>query len=303
VIDLMVRREVLAKLDGVKPSGGGFMARCPMPDHNDSDPSLSVNPGRDQPVVMFCQGCGAKAPEIAEAAGIDWDLVSNPRPTAHDSNSGDETFILCGWSKDKPYDSRHRKVADYRYRDATGKLIFGVARCALKNNGCKGFRQWRPDPDRPGRRKWNRTLPDGSKVGEGLIYRLPEILDSSANLNVWVVEGEKDADRLWSIGVPATTCPQGGSMGKSKWTPAHSEWLVGRDVMVVADRDETGWAHAESVINSLMGVARSIEIVRAVEGKDISDHLDAGHTLAQLVTVAEPKAPPTLGPDGLDTST
>lgn len=293
-----MRELVLPRLGGVKKSGAGFMARCPA--HDDGTASLSIGTGRDQPVVLKCQ-TGCDPDDILARLGLTWAELCKPRDPHERRNGSDDTWIPCGWDQEKgTYDRRHRKIAEYPYRDAEGTLVFGVARCALKGNGCQGFRQWRPDPDRPGKRKWSRTLPDGTKAGENLIYRLPEILDSDAMLNVWNAEGEKDCDRLWSLGIPATTNPQGGSKGKSKWTAEHADWLTGRDIIIVADRDDTGWKHAENVTNTLMDLARSIEIVRARTGKDISDHLDHGHTTTQVVTVATPKPPPTIGPDGLD---
>jgi hypothetical protein len=238
VSDALIRREVLAKLEGVRPSGGGYMARCPMPKHNDSQASVAINPGQIQPVVMKCHGCGATAQEISEAAGIDWALLSTSRPRG--SSARDE-YIACGWDRElQRHDWRHRKVAEYVYRDPQGKVVFGVARCALKGNGCQGFRQWRPDPSKRSGRSWSRTLPDGTKAGEGLIYRLPEIIAPDQIPYVFVVEGEKDADRLWNLNLPATTNPQGGTVGK--WTAEHAKWLATTwSGSTPPSRDSTTW--------------------------------------------------------------
>jgi 5S rRNA maturation endonuclease (ribonuclease M5) len=182
----------------------------------------------------------------------------------------------------------HQWLANYLYKDPLGTTVLGVARCDHK---C--FRQFRPDPTGKMGRTWRLTLPDGTKAGAGIPYRLPEILDSDAMRNVYVVEGEKDADRLWSMEQPAT-CNAGGA---GKWTPQHAEWLVGRDVMIVADRDDAGRSHAVHVAETLMDLASSIAILQASEGKDISDHLSAGGTLKTLVTIAEPKVLADLGVD------
>jgi DNA primase len=182
----------------------------------------------------------------------------------------------------------HAVRAEYAYTDRHGVVIRGVSRCIKK---C--FRQWRPDPSARSGRRWTTKLDDGSEVGVDLIYRLPEVLAAMVERpfprNLWVVEGEKDADRLWSLGYPATCNPQGAG----KWTDDHAAWLAGADVMIVADRDGPGYRHAEQVANTLLPGARSVEIVRAAAGKDISDHLDAGHRMSHLVTVAAPKPEPT----------
>ncbi len=105
---------------------------------------------------------------------------------------------------------------------------------------------------------------------------------------VWVVEGERDANRLAELGIAGTTSGNAGS-----WTTEHAEYLTGADVVVVADRDSPGMAHAHQVVGSLMSLARSIEVVVAAQGKDARDHLDAGHKIHQFVQIAEPLPAPT----------
>ena len=51
---------VLERLEGVRRSGSGFVARCPA--HEDRVPSLSVAEGRRRPVVLWCHaGCSYEA--------------------------------------------------------------------------------------------------------------------------------------------------------------------------------------------------------------------------------------------------
>jgi len=54
---------------------------------------------------------------------------------------------------------------------------------------------------------------------------------------------------------------------------------------VIADRDERGRTHAETVAASLAGVAASVRIVEAAVGKDAADHLAAGHGIEDFVPV------------------
>jgi hypothetical protein len=279
----VLRQIILPKLNGVRPVGGSFMARCPA--HEDGTASLSISRGTTQPVIFKCHA-GCETADILNAAGLQWADISNPDEVGPGATrqDRDDTWMPCG----------HIKVAEYPYRDQAGEIVFAVARCSKKGNGCQGFRQWRPDPGKRSGRTWSRNMPDGSRVGEGLIYRLPDVIASKPIYNVYIVEGEKDVDRLWRQGVPATCNPQGAG----KWTPEHAAWLAGRDI--VADRDDPGWKHAEHVANTLLGSARSIEILRAASGKDASDHFDAGGTLTMLVSVAKPKTPPAIGSDGKD---
>lgn len=59
---------------------GKFMASCPMPNHSDSDPSVSITQDIDTgKIMMFCWGCNTKAPELIQAMGLRLsDLFGDP---------------------------------------------------------------------------------------------------------------------------------------------------------------------------------------------------------------------------------
>lgn len=290
----ILRSEILPRLHRVRPDTGGYRASCPVPGHGkrqgDRNASFTISVGDTQPIVYKCfAGCEQDAiKEALISLGVNWEAVSAAKAA---KATDDDTWIACGWDRDaKRYDGRHRKVAEYEYRDERGALVYAVARCALKGRGCEGFRQWRPDPSTRGGRKWSRLLPEGGRVGDGLPYRLPEIVRAADRGDtIWICEGEADCDRLAAAGF-AATC---NAEGAGKWTPAHAAWLKGANVVIVADRDPVGWGHAQVVANTLLDVAESIEIVRAASGKDARDHLDAGRPIAAFVTVAQPLAPRT----------
>jgi hypothetical protein len=123
--------------------------------------------------------------------------------------------------------------------------------------------------------KWVWNL-DGVEL---CLYHEDEVREAAARSDmVYVVEGEKDVDRLRDEGFVATCNP----MGAGKWRDEFAEVLRGVDVLVVADRDNAGALHARQVRRSLIGVARSVRVCGALTGKDVSDHLDAGHTLEEL---------------------
>ena len=88
----------------------------------------------------------------------------------------------------------------YDYQATNGELLFQVVRFAGKD-----FRQRRPDGN--GGYIWS------VKGLNRIVYRLPDLQGKAA---IFVAEGEKDADRLASIGLPATTC----SGGAEKWREA-----------------------------------------------------------------------------------
>lgn len=73
--------ELLLHFNEVRNSGGGkYKVSCPMPNHNDSDPSVSVCQDKDTGnILISCLGCGARAPEIMEALNLSLrDLFGDP---------------------------------------------------------------------------------------------------------------------------------------------------------------------------------------------------------------------------------
>jgi len=163
-------------------------------------------------------------------------------------------------------------VTCYDYIGDHGVLQYQVIRTDFAD-GSKTFRQQRPD----GQGGWIKNLKDVRRIP----YNLPEVLHNQRRA-VWIVEGEKCVDRLKEIGIVATT----NNGGSGNWTDEHSQWLKGRNVMVVPDNDEVGHKHAAKVINSLIGVANEVKLLDLSEQLpkkgDIVDWLDSGKTKEQL---------------------
>lgn len=105
---------------------------------------------------------------------------------------------------------------------------------------------------------------------------------------VYVVEGEKDVNTAINVwGAAAVSQAQGASTGpdKADWAP-----LKGRDVVIVADDDKPGEKRADKVFTYLTGLnarPESVCIVKAAAGNDLSDHIAAGHTAADLKPVGD----------------
>lgn len=173
------------------------------------------------------------------------------------------------------------EVAKYNYRSANGKLLFWKVRYGPR----KTFAVFH----------WN-----GDKAEKGLggaervLYRLNEVKEAIASGKpVWVVEGEKDADRLAAMGLCATCNFDGASRQdqKPKWRPEYADMLAGAlEVNIIADRDEQGYAHARAVAASLAGRVPKVTLLQAAvkeDHADVSDHLDAGWGMGDLVPLAE----------------
>jgi hypothetical protein len=199
---------------------------------------------------------------------------------------------------------RAKIVATYDYTDEGGALLFQVCRFDPKD-----FRQRRPD----GHGDWAWSV----KGVRHVPYRLPQLLENDDRV-VCIVEGEKAADRLWKIGIPAT-CSAGGA---GKWREELNEFFRGADVVVIPDRDPQklhpktkeplfhpdgrpilpGQDHAQMVAKSLSEVATRVRVLELWKHwpempwkGDAFDWVDSGGTADKLYALIE-KTPDWRGP-------
>jgi len=90
-----------------------------------------------------------------------------------------------------------------------------------------------------------------------------------------------------ALGLVATCNFDGASAAgqRSKWRPEYNDDFSGRVVYILADNDDAGRAHAESIAVNLHGIAQAVKVVNLPDlpdKGDVSDWLDAGHTKAEL---------------------
>lgn len=168
----------------------------------------------------------------------------------------------------------------YDYRDEQGTVLFRVERRPTDPR----FLQHGPDGKggfvcRPGCMKGVRKV----------LYRLDRLIAASTDQIVFFTEGEKDCDRLLSLGLVATTNPAGAGKYEGL-ADCIAEYLAGRRVVILEDNDEAGASH---VANGLKAIGSSAAIVAGLKldglkaKGDVSDWLDAGGSAAELVALAE----------------
>jgi hypothetical protein len=162
--------------------------------------------------------------------------------------------------------SAARVIERYDYVDDNGEPLFQV-------------RRW--EPKRFTQHGWTGTR-FGRKLNgvRPVLYHWPRLIDGADQEN-WIVEGERDVHSLEAIDEVAT-CNPGGA---GKWRSEFNETFVDRSVSIIADWDPPGQAHALTIHDQLEDVAASVEILRAKTGKDVTDHLQAGYSLVDLVSV------------------
>jgi 5S rRNA maturation endonuclease (ribonuclease M5) len=191
------------------------------------------------------------------------------------------------WATDIANDVRVKPEAIYIYTDKYGEELFEVLRWLNKR-----FSQHAVDPV-TGCRFSDMTLADGSTVVI-VPYWLPELLIGiSEDRWINVPEGEKDVETLRALGLVATCSPGGAKKGLSVWAdPSFTQWFKGAKVNILLDRDDAGKMLARAEYESLKGVASRLRVYRARVGKDVTDHIEAGLSLKQLIRVRPSSLPP-----------
>lgn len=240
-------------------SGNGFKAFCPIHEADGSghSPSLTLAAGRKVAVVVKCQA-GCEQSELLKVL----DIAPEPRQ----NRAG-------------------RIVATYSYQDPTGREIRQKLRYDPKD-----FRIRHQDAAG----HWIYKAGNGPAV----LYRLPELQAAIAQGElIFVVEGEKDADRLASLGLVATCNIEGAAKPdqRPKWKAEYTAQLAGAArVVLIQDNDDNGRAHMRHVAQQLRGKVKVqwLELPDLPAKGDVSDWLDAGHTLDELHSLVETATAP-----------
>lgn len=241
-------QDFLKRLKGEqRGSGEQYMACCPA--HGDTKPSLSVTE-RDGKILVHCQaGCTTEA--VISAMGLTMqDLFDDPKPKP-------QSWIFL--REHIYYDENSEPIAKKQLYDKGDGTKTGIWYRFENGNYIKNLNGLR--------------MP---------LYNLPVLTDKEGayiaggeNSTVYIAEGEKDAQTLFDMGYAGTTSPNGAG---SKWKTEYNKYVTGRDVVILADNDKAGQAHAEHTADALLTVAKSVKLIPAsaiypnIQNKgDISD--------------------------------
>jgi len=245
------------RLQQLRRSGSSFMAKCIF--HEDSKPSLSVRPDRG---IWKCHGCG-KGGGIIDMELLLGDPKDTQAAIARIADIVGLPQLKLGGGPE----------AVYQYRDPQGIPVFQVVRFPGKK-----FMQRKRAADG----SWDWKTSDTKMV----LYNLPEVICAK---EVFIVEGEKDADRLMDTleaagmrpKVAGTTSPRGAG----KWLDEFAPYFIGKKVVIIEDNDEPGRRHGSRIAESIFPYAYGIKKISFDSGKDVSDFLLAGKTLADLAQI------------------
>jgi putative DNA primase/helicase len=246
--------------------------------------------------VFNCRGCGGQGDVIALVKFLDNVDFKGACETLTGEPAPDQKTRITGIKK--------IVAAEYTYHTADGVIAFVVERVEYqKIDGTfvmkdgkrkKTFRQKRPDPDNPGKWIWN---VNGAPI---IPYRLPGLLKAIADCQwIAVTEGERCADMLSDLEIPATT----NAGGAGNWKPELNPFFAGADLILIPDNDDAGHKHVQGVGAALNGTAARLRVVilpNLPPKGDVVEWLATGGTreaLQELIDQA-PDWVPIPGADG-----
>jgi hypothetical protein len=272
-----------------------WMAQCPVPTHGkkrgDRNRSLSIT-AEDGKVLFDCLAkCNRE--DVRAELGLTWaefsdEPISETRGNGHRFRSTPklpppppEPELQCGgkhpehgWpSIGKPDKPAVGETWFPREWERGFPIAWKVRRTCVRCSE-RTF-QWRQPNDRGGTKSGK---PDGVMPLAGL----PDLLDaieSGKPVHVYATEGDSDADAVRKAGVIAVTAG-----GVNDWKPEHLDQFDGVDrVTFCSDADEAGRGLARRIHGWLKERGVTHRVVEPIKGKDVREHLGAGHSLIDLV--------------------
>lgn len=227
----------------IKPVPNGYICTCPVPSHEDRNPSFSVQEGNGL-VLYRCR------------SGCDQEVVTQA------------IYDQLGLTQNDLYDNG--RGVEYVYRkEVGGTPVRSVKR--YHKDGAKTFAQSGPQV----------------RASKGAALYRPEDFDLAAVVEgggeVWIPEGEKDADVLFKHGIAAVSAAAGvDSWAKFDYGPV----AKASRVTIVADNDDAGWKRAYELYRHLVDAYdANVRLVVAMAGKDATDHLLQGLPISDFQEV------------------
>lgn len=287
--------ELLEYFDTWTRSGNGrFHATCPMPNHNDSDPSVSITQDADTgKILMYCWGCNTRGNILCQALGLPLSALQGD--PGHPSAVRQQTQVTEVSAEDqlaleqrvKTAMGRLEEAQDYIYNRfglnlEDGRALglgvdndFGALHLIIpfcdpsgKIVGMQGRRLEEGEP------RWRSINGSGwSKIG---------VFGWNLNGPVIVTEGPSDALAVVGKSHVTAIAVRGASNTSSGVTEQIKEWLDGRPAIVIGDNGEAGEKFAQAIAE---GVGIRYWTLPSEYG-DLNDYLSAGGILDEAVLLA-----------------
>ncbi|MBB6193361.1 RecA-family ATPase [Sphingobium wenxiniae] len=239
----------------------GSYGTFPAPGHSKQDRGVSVKDGANGDVV-FNSFNGADWREIKDECRRNGLLPERQR--ANDNCNGP------------------RETGHYEYVDADGAVLYRTVRIEQVGKR-KQFRAQRPD----GRGGWINGMSEVQRV----LYRWPEIkaaigksvLTDMPFPTVYLVEGERKADKLASWGLTATAV----AFGCKGWRKDYAEALEGCTVIILPDNDDEGRGFADRAGKDIEAAGGTVRIINLPGLPPKGDIIDWSGTAVDLQALVD----------------
>ena len=271
--------KVLAVCENAAWQGGDeWLTNCPV--HGDSNPSLLISEAEDGKVLITCRSQKCPVDKIVAAWGLTMKDLFPPEPGTAEEDPTTTPVSPSTRAQVAGPPTFQKPIAIYDYQDENGQLLYQVLRYTTNPR----FRQRRPNNQEPPAHLWTWDTETVRKIP----YRLPEVRSAVAlEVDIFIVEGEKDADNISKLGLVATT----NSGGAGNWSDECSKAITGAgNVFILPDNDKAGLKHARTVRDALRGKADRVRVIKlpGLKAKgDVSDWIAAGGTRAQLEALCQ----------------
>jgi hypothetical protein len=263
----MQAEQIAKQLGNAKKANGQWVASCPVPSHGkgngDKNPSLSIHIGDDGKPLFHCHG-GCSQEEVFNTIkdrNLLPELTERPDPLANIKPIPKVEF-----------------QQEWIYTDEDRQPVFVKQRLKVGESG-KTYRLYKIDE--AGRKQ--SSLADARIVP----YNLPALLDAkTSGRNIFLVEGEKAADAIKSIGMIATTA----HTGAGSWPQAITEYFAGAQVIILPDNDVAGWGYAYKAAEAILPIVKSLKVVDLGlqgQGDDAYEFIEEGGSRDKLVALVK----------------
>jgi hypothetical protein len=266
----MQAEQIAKTLGNAKKANGQWVASCPVPSHGkgngDKNPSLSIDINDEGKPLFHCHG-GCSQEDVfhtIRALNLLPELLERPDPLANIKPIPKVEF-----------------QQEWIYTDEDRQPVFVKQRLRVGETG-KTYRLYKIDE--AGRKQ--SSLSDARIVP----YNLPALLDAkTAGRNIFLVEGEKAADAIKSIGMIATTA----HTGAGSWPAAITEYFAGAQVIILPDNDVAGWGYAYKAAEAILPIVKSLKVVDLGlqgQGDDAYEFIEEGGGRDKLVALVKAAA-------------
>jgi uncharacterized protein (DUF927 family) len=223
---------ILSLLKNKKRSEKGWTARCPVPQHNDKNNSLSLSEDPSHKVLIHCFG-GCETKHIMSALGLTLADLYPPKAT---KKSVKKSLTLQQLAQDKQLSEAFLKELGVSQKGNAVQITYSL------EDGSLASRQ---------RLRTSRKAGEGSlwEKGKGnpVLYGLWKLNEARATKTLVFVEGESDCWTLWFHGFSAIGFPGADMTGKLE-----AQHLKGIETLfILNEKDKGGETFVHGLTNRL----------------------------------------------------